>query len=845
MAFRRSRVEAEMDEEIRSHLDMAAEDYRRNGADPECAHYLARRSFGAVEPVKERYRDLSRFQSIEAFLQDIGYSLRTLRRRPIFTLVAVAMLALGIGINAAVFTVVNAALFKGWPLVERNDRIVEVTTNKYVSYADFEDWRSQARSFEGMAMPRGRFHTLDNGGAAPQTWFTTAVTANTFQLLGVKPFLGRDFLPSDEQPGAPSVIILNYAVWVSQFGANPAIVGKTAKLDGLPATVIGVMPKGFSFAYPMTQDLWMPLVPPAGARARATTFGGPFAFARLRDGVTLEQARAEMETIGRRLAKAYPRTNQGVVPVVNSFEEWFIGSDARTLYKGMWVAVGFVLLIVCANVANLLVEQAVSRAHEISIRLALGAGRWCIVRQFVAESLLLSIAGGLIGWGIAVACVRIYELAQVHPDVLSYTIDGRVLLYLIAVSVGTGLIGGLATAAHLTRSKPAKRLSRVFVAAEMVLAVVLLASAGVIGRSFLNVYTADVGVKTANILATATPDLPPERYPDAKTWSPFYRDLLARLQALPGVRSAALGAIPGLTISPVAYELEGAPDVEGKLRPTVAGSAAGPAYFRTLGAGIIAGREFDDSDRASSLPVAIVNRRFAEQNWPGEVPLGKRLRLLPGTAWLTIVGVVSNITANDPALQTFPPVVYVPYQQKPGPFMPVLIQTSVAPGSLVNAVKRQIYAMDPDLPIPRIMPLPEWLGLSYGFQRNVTALFVVFAIIALVLASVGLYATVSYSVSRRVREIGIRMAIGATDGDILALVFRQGILPVSAGLTIGLAVSFAVNRVLKSQLVGVSPADPIALLAASAVLILCAALGCWIPARRAARVDPAVAVKHG
>jgi putative ABC transport system permease protein len=355
MMFRRSRIKGEIDQETRNHLDMAA----------------------------------------EAFLQDVRYGLLTLRTNPGFTVVAVAMLALGIGINAAVFTVINTALFEGFPLVHRNDRIVEITTTKdAIYYPDFEDWRAQATSFEGMALVRGVFHTLSDNTGAPETYFTTEVTANTFQLLGVKPILGRDFSPSDQQPGAESVVILRYEVWVRRFGANPALVGQTVRIDGLPASVIGVMPQGFAF--PADQDLWTPLVP-SSAAMRRDTFYARYAFARMADGVTIENARAEMETIGRRLASAYPGTNQGIAPVVRSFEEWFIGANATTLYKGMWGAVGFVLLIICANVANLLLERAIGRSREISIRLALGAGRWRIIRQFLAESLMLSILGGVIG----------------------------------------------------------------------------------------------------------------------------------------------------------------------------------------------------------------------------------------------------------------------------------------------------------------------------------------------------------------------------------------------------------------------------------------------------------------
>jgi predicted permease len=873
-AFRRHRMEAEMDEEIRSHLEMAAADSVRHGMEPEQARRLALRSFGGAERTKENCRDLFRFKRLEGLFQDVRLGLRTLRRRPAFTAIAVAMLALGAGINIAVFTVVNAALFKGWPIVCRNDRIVQIATSRnFVYYPDFEAWRLQAKSFSGMALLRGRFHTLDDAANAPETCFTTEVTAGMFPLLGVKPTLGRDFLPSDEQPGAAPVVILRYEVWARRFGADPALVGKAIRIDGHPTTVIGVMPKGFSFPYPMRQDLWTPLTPTVAALTRETGYA-PYAFARLADGATIQGARTEMTTIGRRLGNAFPRTNRDVVPEVRSFGEWFIGPDARTLYKSMWAAVGFLLLIVCANVANLLVQQAMSRAQEISIRLALGAGRWRIIRQFLIESLLLSLLSGAIAWWIAKAGVRIYALAQVHEDVLSFAMDLRVFAWLAAISVSTGLAAGLAAAVYLTKqnihgasihgaakdsgrgiagARRGKRFSDFFVTAEVVLAVALLASAGVLSRSFLKFYTADLGADTANILAISSPDLPPERYSGPAAWISFYRDLELRLRVIPGVESVGFGSAPGDDTLRPRYELRDDTSAA-EIRPAAGEIVAGADYFRTLGIRVVSGRAFNSSDRPRSLPVAIVNQRFAARNWPGRMPPGKQIRLLPRMGapvpgnkpapWLTIVGVVSNVVENDHTRQSVDSLVYVPFEQAPAPFMPVLARTGVAPASLIAPIRRQFEAMDPELAVPALMPLRERLDRAWTFERNVTALFLFFAAVALLLAAVGLYAAVSHSVSRRVQEIGIRVAIGATGGDILTLVLRQGVLPVGAGLALGLAGSFATNRVLKSQLVGVSPADPIALAAASALLVLCAALGCIAPARRALRLDPAAAVRH-
>ncbi len=806
--------------------------------------------------------------AIETTFQDIRYAFRGLWKSPAFTAVAVTMLALGIGINGAVFTITNAVLFKGFPLVHDNDRLLYLTTNKSgVDYADFEEWRTQSRSFNGMALARGVFSTLDNPGGSPETYYTKQVTPNVFQLLGVKPILGRDFTPSDAKPGAEPTVMLRYSLWEQRFGKDSAIIGQTVRLNGVPTTVIGVMPPGFSF--PEDQNLWVPLIPPPGALTRGT-FGAQYAFGRMAAGANVQSVRAEMATIGRRLASAYPRTNQDVIPVVKNFNEFFIGENAMTVWRALWGAVGFVLLIVCANLANLLLARAAERSHEISVRMALGAGRWRIVRQFLIESLALAGLGGLAGWWIAKWSVRIYALAADGKfaaiagtgSALDYSMDSRIVAYLIAISIGTGILFGLAPALRLskldinatlkdggrgaTRGIRGGHLSGLLVIGQMALAVTLLAGAGVMIRSSLNVFTADVGVDTRNVLRM---DLyaPPERFASLEERISFYRDIGARLQALPGVESVGFGGVPTYSVPRIGYELADAPIVDEHSRPTVAEMVVSTGYFRTLGVRIISGREFNDFDGASNPAVAIVNQQFANRNWPGEVPLGKRLRLFASREksppWATVVGVVSNIVQNDPTRQAFEPLVYLPDGQHGGADQ-AFIRTSVAPGSLANAVKRQVYAMAPDLPAP-LWPLAELLDRGLVLQqRNISALFLIFAAIALLLASIGLYTVVAHSVIQRTQEIGIRMAIGGTPRDILKLVLRQGMIPLGIGLAVGLAASLAVNRLLQSMLVQVSPADPITLVVASAVLILSATLGCWIPARRAMRVDPVVALRN-
>jgi putative ABC transport system permease protein len=638
-----------------------------------------------------------------SFLDDVRLSFRTLRKNPGFTAVAVTILALGIGVNATVVTLTNAVLFRGFPLVDRNDRILYMTTgiNCCVSYPDFEDWRAQAKSFEDMAIVHGIQKTFSDRGGSPETVYTTEVSANTFHLAGVKPILGRDFVHSDELPGAAPLAILRYGFWERWYGKDQSIIGRTVRINGVPTTVVGVMPQGFSF--PQNQDLWTPLVPTPDVRRRDNRETW-FVFGRLADGVTRESARVEMETIGRRLAAAYPLTNQGrnLLPRIFNFREFFIGSNATMIYEAMLVAVSFVLLIACANLANLMLARATGRSREISVRMALGAGRRRIIQLLLVESVMLSTAGGALGWAIAKWGVRVYGLTVTgaglsdaiggpwFDNIFDYTMGYRVFAYLVAISIGTGLLFGLAPALRLARldinaalkdggrgsagTVRGKHLSSLLVIGEMALAVVLLAGAAVMIRSFLNIYNADMGVKTEHILV-ALLSLPPSRYPGADAQISFFDRLKTRLEAIPGVESIATAeSIPTWGSRHMPYELAGdepASVQEGdRQRPRVSALVISPDYFRALGAGLLSGRQFSDADGASGVPVAIVNQRFASAHWAGRDPVGKRLRLFDRDTpqpWVTVVGVAANIVQNDGTRQDFDPVVYLPYRQsQPG-----------------------------------------------------------------------------------------------------------------------------------------------------------------------------------
>jgi predicted permease len=638
------------------------------------------------------------------------------------------------------------------------------------------------------------------------------------------------------------------------------------RINGEPATVIGVMPEGFAF--PQKQDLWLPLVttPDVQRRNNRSLW---FAFGRLAPGATFESAQSELDALGRRLAAEYPDSNRDYFPQARTFNEFFIGANENLLYQSMWGAVGFVLLIACANLANLMLARALGRTREIAVRAALGAGYWRIVRQLLAESVMLSALGGVLGWWIAKGIVRLYSLAERGPGllpwrVLDYTMDYRVLGYLTAIALGTGLVFGLAPALKLaklgtnaglkdgqraaTGGRRGKNLSGVLIGAEVALAVVLLVGAGLMVRSYLNVAWTDPGVATRNVL-TALVQLPAARYPDAETRTALFENLETRLDALPGVDSVAFAsALPTWGARQVTYELRESGEIDAAQRPTTFAITVGPKYFATLDAPLLAGREFAATDGPNAPPVAIVNRAFAGREWPGEDPIGKRLRFYDGAApkgWLTVVGVAGNVAQTDAARQAFDPLVYLPYRQEPAASLWAIVKSRESAAVLGASLRLELQRLDAALAFwlgP--FTLEERMAEGYWDKQLYGILFVSFAAIALLLASLGLYAIVAYSVNAHTREIGIRLAVGATARDVIALVIKQSMAPVLIGLLAGIAGAIALTRVLESELVHVSATDPTAYAAACLVLLIAAALGSWLPARRATRVDPVTALRE-
>jgi putative ABC transport system permease protein len=820
---------------------------------------------------------MARLHVFDDLRADVVYGVRVLLRAPGFTFVAVTVLALGIGANVTVFTLANAFLFKNLPF-DDSARILYVSntppgrpgTVRSVSYPDFLEFRERARSFEGLAAFSNRSVDLSDGSGFPERYRCPLVTANGFTVIGQKPVRGRDFLPEDEQPGAQPVVILSYGLWESRYGRDPTAIGKTIRVNDAPAVIVGVMSRGFTF--PGASSLWMPLVRTTELDRRELR--GLTMFGRLTTGATLTSARGEMSAIAGELSDTYPATNKGVGVLVQNFNDRFNGGETKLVFRSLLGAVAFLLLIACANVANLLLARAVGRSREISIRSTLGASRWRVIRQLLVESSLLSAAAATLGWLIAVWGVRVFDAAlvpAVKPAYIDFSMDFRVVAYLVAITFGASTVFGLVPALQLGKidlnaalkegsnaAGPSGRTRFLFgllVVTEVSLAVVLLAGAGLMIRSLVNTFRADIGVNTANVLSMNV-SLRNKKYPRIEDQILFHDRLKERLETLPGIEAVSVASdLPAESGDEFTYEVEGAPQPDSGNLPRASGMVIGDDYFRVLQVGVKSGRQFTGADVASSLTVVIVNELFARESWPRQEPIGKRLRLLrarPGAPrgdppapdpWLTVVGVVPDILQDDESFE-LAPVMYFAFHQRSQGGMEIMMRTRVPPATLGHAIRQEVQALDEDIAVPNLRTLDDSLWLRNWRYRIFGTMFAIFAAIALLLASVGLYAVISHSVSQRTREIGVRMALGALTRDILGLVFRQGLQQMMLGLAVGLSAAFWVARVLGALLVGVTPADPLTFVSVALVLILAGTLGCAIPARRAIRVDPVVALRH-
>ncbi|MGB7846380.1 MAG: ABC transporter permease [Candidatus Acidiferrum sp.] len=865
--LQRSRMESEMDAELRFHIEAYAEDLVRGGVPRDEAFRRARLEFGGIEKAKEECREALALRWLNHIWRDIRFGLRMLIKNPGFTVAAVIALALGIGADTAMYTIVNGALT--WDLgLDNRDQIVMVRSMDTrrsevwgVSYPDFRDLRSQVKSLSGLAAYQFLPVNLSDQSALPERYYCAQMSANGFSVVGQRPLLGRDFVVADEQRGAPAVLMLGYHVWRDRYGQDPGIIGKTVRVDEIPRVVIGVMPPGRRF--PEDTDLWTPLIPDGATEKRDSR--ELMLFGRLQDGVGVSKARTEVAALAGRLAAQYPDTNKDISADVRPILEITGVYFMKPLFLALFVAVGFVLLIACADVANMLLGRAAERSREISIRVVIGAGRLPILRQLLLESVVLSLAGGSLGLLVAVGGLRWFDRGTgtvVKPVWLHLSLDLNALSYLAVISIGTGILFGLVPALRLlktdigaalkdggsgvTGSRFGMRASKTLVGIQTALCVVLLTGAGLMIRSAMNLYAAPLGVNPEGVL-TMRINLPKAKYAKPESWVAFHEDLEKRLKGLPGMKAAgAASQLPMGSWIPLGVEFEGTHS-DALERPEVGGLAVSNNYFEIMQVQARRGRVFLSSDAQAGPPVAVVNETFAKKFWPGEDALGKRVRVVEEESagpWLIVVGVVPDILQNFRELLKHDPLIYLPFAEKPERQMFLVARTEVPPATMSGAVRRELQQIDANLAVYEVRTLEDRIAESRLTVSLFGGVCTVFAAVATVLAAIGLYAVIMQAVSQRIQEIGLRMALGATRRDILALVFAQGIRPLLPGLVVGLLLAAATSRVLGSLLVGVSPSDPVVFAGTVVVLLAAAVIGCVVPARRATCVDPMVALRY-
>jgi putative ABC transport system permease protein len=871
--FRREVVIGDMDEEMRFHLEMEAEANVGRGMAPEEARRAALRTFGNFDSIRERAYEVRGGGMIETSLQDLRYAGRMLTKRAGFTVVAALTLALGVGANTAIFSVVEAFLLRPLPYPHA-DRTVMVWENNHqhmgrhnvVSPANFVDWRSQAKSFDQMAsfMDLGLNLT---GAGEPEEVSSEIATYNLFELLGVDAALGRTFKSDDLKAGREDIVVLGHGLWQRRFGGSPDIIGKPIKIDGTDVTVIGVMPPDFKWFIKENSrsgkppQLWLPTGLTRASREKSGRY--MIAVGRLAPGVSQEEAQAEMDTITARLENQYPDYNKGWSTLLVPLREQLAGEIKPALLV-LLGAVGFVLLISCVNVASLLLARAAGRHKEMAVRAAMGAGRRRIIRQLLTESLLLALLGGLLGLLLSRWCVQ--ALVALSPtnliDAERVGVNLPVLIFTLAVSLLTGVVFGLAPALEASRvklsqtlqessrgtagSSRGKRMRDALVVVEVGLALVLLVGAGLMARSFLRLQAVDPGFDASNLL-TLRVSLPYSKYSDGAKQAAFFREAVENMRTLPGVRSASvvsalpfadLGAATGFTI-----EGRPAPPPGEGLDTDV--RVVDEEYFRTMNIPVVAGRTFTRQEGVEDRKVAVINEAMARMHFPGENPLGKRIFVeMKDEPYPTeIIGVVGD--ARYSSLEgELRPMVYWTNPQLPYSSMMIILRTSVEPESLAATARREILKIDKDQPVGDVRTMESWLDESLSRARFGTLLLGGFSALALILAAIGIYGVMSHSVVQRQNEIGVRMALGARARDVLLLVIRQGLALVLVGVVLGLLGALALTRVLSSLLFGVSATDPMTFAAIALLLLAVSWVACYIPARRAARVDPLIAMRY-
>lgn len=810
---------------------------------------------------------------METLLQDLRFGIRTLTKSPGFAIVALLTLALGIGANSAIFSVINAILLRplAYPnpdqLVLINHNYQKINLKASVSAFGYLHYRDNAKSFESIAAMTGWPANL-TGEGEPERLTGQTVTANFFELLGAKAAMGRTFAVGEDSDGKNRVVVLSHGFWQRRFGGDKSILNKTLSLNGENYTVVGVMPPSFQYGREigMIVDLWAPIVfTPQQVSPDSLTNEFLAVLGRLRTGVSQDQAQAEMRNIASNLRQQYMQsadaTNWDLL--LTSFRQQVVG-DISTMLWIVMLVVGFVLLIACANVANLLLARAAARQKEIAVRTALGAGRWRIIRQLLTESVLLSVVGGAFGlligyWGVK-ALVSLNE--DRIPRANEISLDWKVLLFTFGVSIVTGVLFGIVPALQTTRSDLHETLKEggrsgsaatkqwirsSLVVVEIALALAVLVGAGLLVKSFLHVQQVNPGFNPQGML-TMQLSLPATKYSEAPQRANFYKQVINEVRSLPGVQS--VGAISVLPLSgggsSGSFRIEGRDIPQGQSMPHGARWAATPDYFKTMGIPLIRGRYFEERDTAESLPVTIIDQSLAQKYWPNEDPVGKRISF-EGTPdkriWREIVGIVGHVKHTDLEGESRAQY-YMPHQQRPQAGMALVIRTPNDPNALTGSVRGVIKTADGDLPVFRVRTMDQFVADSMTQRKFALLLICVFACLALLLSAIGLYGVMAYSVTQRTHELGLRMALGAQASDVLKLVVKQGMLLAVVGLGLGVVGAIFLSRLMKTMLFNVSATDPLVFVAIALTLAAVALLACFVPARRATKVDPMVALRY-
>jgi putative ABC transport system permease protein len=874
-SIRRLKREDELDEEIQSHLRLAAEERAEQGETAEQARAAATREFGNVPLVKEVTRDMWGYRWLETLLQDVRYGLRMLVKNPGFTAVAVLTLALGIGANTAIFSVLDAVLLRPLPYRD-SQQLVKVWTRftgigapndqNWVSAPEFRDFVQLNKSFADLAAISGDTAAIGVKGS-PERVVGAEVSPSLFPILGVRAHLGRTFLPEEAQPGHEQEVVLSYGLWQRAYGGDSGIIGRTIRANDIPMTVVGVMPPGF--AYPDEAEIWAPLAfGPDDLAPDNRGNHGLEVLGRIKPGLTLAQVQADMDRVARTMIEQngdYPYQKYGFGVILHPLLEETVG-DAKAPLWVLMAAVALVLLIACANVASLLLVRASGRQKETAVRMALGAGPGRLTRQLLTESILLAVVGG--GAGLAITPWVLRGLvtlgASALPRVVSTGIDVWALGFTLAVAIACGILFGMAPALQVRRGgsyevlkeggrtslgTPTGRLRHLLVVGEAALSLILLAGAGLLLRSFVRVLQVDPGFRPEGVL-TMRISLPHVKYSKNEQVRAFYRDLLDRIQGLPGVQAA--GAVSALPLSgegnsgTVTVDTHAVPLEE--TTPEVDYRSVTPGYFKAMGISLVQGRYFTDSDSESAAPVAIIDESMAETYWPGQDAIGKRLKLgdrMSKLPWMTIAGVVRHV--HNRTLEARSRVeLYWPHTQNPYAYssMGLAIRTSGDPMALADTVRKLVLEVDSEQPVYEVRTMTELMGDSVARRRLAMILMVVFACLALGLASIGIYGVTSYSVTQRQQEIGLRMALGAQRGQVLRMVIGQGMTLTLAGLGGGLLASLILMRLMRGLLFAVSPSDPVVLGGATLLLAGVALFACYLPARRATKVDPMEALRY-